>query len=385
LTRKVTDILQGEICAWHYATRQPVKLCWQEGVITHLEPAPAPPATDLWLAPGLFDLQVNGYGGIDFQQDDLGVDGLITAALQLRAAGCTRFLLTLVTDEWPAMTARLQRLCKLRAKSAMLQSAIVGWHIEGPFLSAEPGFHGAHDAALMIDPSPAHIQELRAITGVDPLLLTLAPERPGAMDAIALATSLGIKVSLGHTDASAETLRRAIEAGATGFTHLGNGCTRALDRHDNILWRVLDASGLTVSLIPDQIHISPPLFRLFHRMIGPDSICHISDAMSAAGAPPGRYKLGKKEAEVGPDQIVRLPGESNFAGSALRPIDGIFRAAQMLNCAWQEVWDRASGTPGKMMGLTSSLSAGQPVNFCLLHFDSQNRLAELQVCSRDAT
>jgi len=376
-------MFQGEIHAWHYTTRQPIKLRWQHGVITHFEPASSPPPADLWLAPGLFDIQVNGYGGIDFQQDSLGVDDLITAVVQLRAAGCTRFLFTLITDEWLSLTARLKRLRALRSQSVLLQSAIVGWHIEGPFLSAEPGFHGAHDPALMINPSPAHIRELRAITHVDPLLLTLAPERPGALEAIALATSLGIKTSLGHTDASAETLRQAVEAGASGFTHLTNGCPRALDRHDNILWRVLETSGLTISLIPDQIHVSPPLFRLIHKMIRPDSICHTTDAMSAAGAPPGRYKLGKMELEVGPDQIVRQPGRSNFAGSALRPIDGVFRAAQMLNCTWQEVWDRASRTPNDMMGLTSRLSVGQPVDFCLLHFDGQNLLADIKAFSRD--
>src|SRR5205823_8128399 len=103
--------------------------------------------------------------------------------------------------------------------------------------------------------------------GDDLLLLTLSPERPSALNAIALAVSLGIKISLGHTNASAEVLRQAVAAGATGFTHLANGCPRELDRHDNILWRVFDMSGLMVSLIPDQIHVSAPLFRLCHRVL----------------------------------------------------------------------------------------------------------------------
>ena len=144
--------------------------------------------------------------------------------------------------------ARLRHLRDLRPQSEELQSAIAGWHIEGPFLSSEPGFHGAHDPALMLDPTPAHIQELRAITGNDPLLLTMAPERTGALKAIAEATSLGVKVSLGHTNASAEILRKAVQAGATGFTHLGNGCPRELDRHDNILWRVVETPGVAEAM-----------------------------------------------------------------------------------------------------------------------------------------
>ncbi|MDB6123840.1 MAG: N-acetylglucosamine-6-phosphate deacetylase [Pedosphaera sp.] len=371
----------GEIQAWHYATHQPVRLKWSGGLITELEAVATAPENQ-WLAPGLFDPQVNGYGGIDFQQDNLTADDLLSATRQLRTAGCTRFLLTLITDEWPKLTARLRHLRTLRSQSAELQSAIIGWHIEGPFLSAEPGFCGAHNPALMLDPSAADIQALRTITGNDPFLLTVAPERPGVLEAIALATSLGIKISLGHTNASAEILQKAVKAGATAFTHLANGCPRELDRHDNILWRVFETRGLTVGLIPDQIHVSPTLFRLIHRTLGPNSIYYTTDAMSAAGAPPGKYKLAGLELEVGIDQVVRQPGKTNFAGSALRPIDGVFRAAQMLNRPWQEVWKRFSEIPASMMGLSQTLEIGQPADFCLLKFTRENQLTDLKVISQ---
>ena len=371
--------MQGEVCGWHYATRQPVRLQWREGRITEIEETKAPLADDVWIAPTLFDLQINGYGGVDFQQDDLSVEDLLSAARKLQAAGCGRFLLTLITDEWPKLIARLGHLRSLRSQSAELQAAVAGWHVEGPFLSAEPGFHGAHDPALTLDPTPEHILELRELTGTDPLLLTLSPERPGALKAIAVAVSRGMKVGLGHTNASAEILRQAVAAGATGFTHLGNGCPRELDRHDNILWRVFETSGLKVSLIPDQIHVSPPLFRLVHRVLGADAVYYTTDAMSAAGMPPGRYKLGKMELEVGSDQIVRQPGKSLFAGSALRPIDGVFRAAQMLGCPWKEVWRRFSEAPAKLMGLRNELLVGQPADFCLLKPEGKNQLLELQV------
>jgi N-acetylglucosamine-6-phosphate deacetylase len=369
---------EGEISAWHFASRQPVRLRWANGIITHLEPAADKPPADVWLAPGLFDLQVNGYGGIDFQQDDLTLEGLLTAARQLRRAGCTRFFATLITDEWSKLTARLRRLKKFREQSTELKSAIAGWHVEGPFLSSEPGFHGAHNPAWMIDPTPAHIRELRVLTENDPLLLTVTPERAGALEAIALATSLGIKISLGHTNASSEILRSAVLAGATGFTHLGNGCPRELDRRDNILWRVLDTPGLTAGLIPDGFHVSPALFRLLHRCLGSQAVYYTTDAMSAAGAPPGRYKLGELEMEVGPDQVVRQPGKSNFAGSALRPFDGVGRAAQMLNLSWQETWGRASEAPARFMGLPYGLKVGCPADFCLIWFGGGDRLPELR-------
>lgn len=373
----------GEIFARHYATREPVRLCWDAGKITSREvtSSGAPPG-DLWLAPALLDLQINGYGGIDFQQDNLTREDLLRATRALHADGCATFLLTLITDAWPKMMARLRRLRALRGRSPELQTAIAGWHIEGPFLSAETGFCGAHYPAVMCDPTPALFRELREITGDDPLLLTLAPERNGAIAAIQLAVSLGIKVSLGHTDASVRILRDAVQAGATGFTHLANGCPRELDRHDNILWRVLETPGLAVSLIPDRIHVSPPLFRLVHRMLAPDTVYYTTDAMAAAGAPPGRYKLGTLELDVGADQIVRLPGSPNFAGSALRPVDGVFRAAQMLDCPWQETWARASERPAKFMGLHASLAVDQPATFCLLKVTDNNQLETLQVCVR---
>lgn len=360
--------MQTSIQAWHYGTRQPVQLDCDRGKITALTPATAAPAENVWLAPTLVDLQVNGYGGVDFQQDNLRAEDLLSAVKQLRAAGVGRFLLTLVTDEWPRLTTRFRHLKKLRDASPELRFAIAGWHIEGPFLSSEPGFCGAHDPALMLDPTPEKIRELAGIAARDPLLLTLAPERAGALEAIALATSLGAVVSLGHTDASSEILKRAVKAGASGFTHLGNGCPRTLDRHDNILWRVLETPGLTVSLIPDGIHLSPAPFRLIHQLLDSTKIFYTTDAMSAAGAGPGKFSLGKLQVEVGTDQIVRQPGKTNFAGSALRPIDGVMRAAQMLGCPWQKVWRRYSETPAKLVGLRSELRVGSGANFCLLTF-----------------
>src|SRR5262245_59133363 len=167
---------EGEIHALHYATRQPVRFRWKNGHIVAIQHTVNVPQSDLWIAPPLFDVQVNGYGGIDFQRDDLQVEDLATAARRLQADCCAKFLLTLITDEWSKLTERLRHLRKLRSQSSELQAAIAGWHIEGPFLSQEPGFCGAHNPAVMYDPMPEHIRELREITGNDALLLTLAPE-----------------------------------------------------------------------------------------------------------------------------------------------------------------------------------------------------------------
>jgi N-acetylglucosamine-6-phosphate deacetylase len=232
---------------------------------------------------------------------------------------------------------------------------------------------------LMIDPTPDHIRELRAVTGTDPVLLTVAPERRGGIEAIALAVSLGIRVSLGHTNASAEVLDQAVLVGASGFTHLGNACPQQLDRHDNIVWRVLDNELLNVSLIADGIHVSGPLFRLVHKALGSDRIHYTTDAMAAAGAPPGRYTLGALRLEVGPDRAVRQPGQTNYAGSALTPIDGVFRAARMLGCSWREAWAGFSEQPARFMGWSSALERGTRADFCVVRVDEAGELVELRL------
>ena len=369
----------GEHSAFYYTTREPVRVTWREGKILSLTKTEEQPATNLWLAPALVDLQINGYGGVDFQRDGLSLEQLLRASRALRRDGCGKFFFTLITDEWPKMLARLEHARRLRAQSPELQDALAGWHMEGPFLSEQRGFCGAHNPARMIDPTPEHLHALRAVTGHDPVLLTLAPERAGAIDAIRLARALGMTVSLGHTDASAEVLRAAVEAGATGFTHLGNGCPRELDRHDNILWRIADEPRLGASLIPDGLHVSPAPFRLLHRLFDAGRlIYYTTDAMAAAGAGPGRYTLGELEVEVGADQVVRQPGRTNFAGSALTPFEGVFRAAKMLNGPWQECWRRFSEAPAQWVGLRNEIRVDEPAAFCLITLDEHGQPIDVQ-------
>ena len=365
---------RGEIHAWNILDSQPVLAKWDNGHFTEITTTEKPPAEAKWIGPPLVDVQVNGYAGVDFQQDDLSETDLLHAVGQLGQACCEKILFTLVTDDWEAMTRRLARAKQFRDTNPKLGRAIAGWHIEGPFLSAEAGYCGAHPADKMLKPTRERIAELRALAGDDPLLLTMAPEVNGALKGFATARELGIHVSIGHTNAPAHILRRVSAAGPAGFTHLGNGCPATLDRADNILWRALDTPGLTCGLIPDRWHVSPALFRLIHRLLDPDSIYYTTDAMAAAGAPPGKYRLGQLELEVGPEQIVRLPGTANLAGSALTPIEGVRRAADMLDCDWQDAWPRFSQAPARFMGLKEGFTAGAPVNFALIETDSANRI-----------
>ncbi len=358
----------GTLCAREYRTGKGIQVAWQSGAVTCVEPAEV--TEDIWIAPGLTDLQVNGYGGVDFQDSALTLESLRKAVRALQRDGCFQFFPTLITDDWSAMIARLRRIRGFREQCPELQAAIAGWHLEGPFLSPVPGYCGAHPKEKMIRPTPGHIRELREATGNDPVLLTVAPEQEGVLEVLPLAASLGIRISLGHSNASAAQLAAAVRGGAVSFTHLGNGCPQALDRHDNILWRVIGSEALHPGLIPDSIHISPALFRILHRAMDPARFWYTTDAVHPAGAPCGRYRiLGGTEVEVGPDQVVRVPGAANFAGSALRPLEGIFRAAEMLGCSWREVWDRFTLQPRHWMGMKdAAIVPGGAASFCILDF-----------------
>lgn len=350
----------------HWLTGEWIEIRHDYQHIVSVESIKPDAAIQTWLAPGLIDLQINGYGGIDFQKDEVSESELLQANEALNRDGCPRFFLTLITAPWQDMIRRLKHFKTIRDSNPILKESCVGWHIEGPFLSEEPGYCGAHAPVCMEDPTWEHIHTLRSAAGNDPVLLTLAPERPGSMEVIEAARKMGIHISLGHTNADSGTLRKASKAGAVGFTHLGNACPQELDRHDNLLFRAIDSGPWMTGLIPDKIHVSPTLFRILHRLIPLDHIYYTTDAMSAAGAEPGRYTIGNMELEVGKDQVVRQPGKSNFAGSALRPCQAIARAADMLGIAWRDVWKHFSETPARWMHLPTGLAPGAPSRFCVV-------------------
>ena len=348
-------------------TGRPVRLACADDKIKALEPLAAGASGLPLLLPPLVDIQINGFAGVDFQNDTCTRADFERAATGLASAACGRFLLTLITDRWDRMLARLKNYRALRASSPQLTRRISGWHMEGPFMSPTPGFHGAHPPEFMVAPTAARLRELKALTGADPVLITLAPEWAEAPEAIRCARALGFRVWLGHTDATPAQLAAAIAAGAEGLTHVGNGCPPTWDRHDNITFRVLDEARLRVSIIPDRIHVSPMLFRLFHRALDEARICYTTDAISAGGAGPGIFPLANMKVEVGADGIVRQPGKANYAGSSLAPLEGIRRAAEMLRRPPQSVWNFFSTQPALFVGLAPALVAGAPADFCLLH------------------
>ena len=264
-----------------------------------------------------FDLQVNGFAGVDYQRPGLSAADLRRSCDALRAHGTTRMLFTLITDTIDAMAAQLAHLERLREADPVVSATIAGYHLEGPYLLPEPGYHGAHEPHKMKAPDRAEFDRLWAASGGRVRLVTLAPEWPGSPEFIRHVGAHGVRTAIGHSNADDRALDAAIAAGLTLCTHVGNGVPAQLHRHDNVIQRVLARDELTAVFIPDGIHVPPGTLRNFVRAKPRDRVLFTSDCMAAAGGPPGRYTIGRLEIEVGADGVVREPGKPNFAGSSL--------------------------------------------------------------------
>ncbi len=308
--------------------------------------------------PALFDHQVNGFAGIDFQRSDMTREMLRTAVQELRKHGIYRIFLTLITDEIEALCGKLERVETFRAEDPLIHETVAGYHIEGPYLSPKPGYRGAHPAEKMKAPDLREFGRLQAAANGGIRILTLAPEWEGSDGFIREVVSRDVAVSLGHTDASHEAIDRAIRAGATLCTHLGNGCPGVLDRHANVIQRLLARDELTACFIPDGIHIPPHALKNLYRAKPKGKTILTSDCMAAAGAPNGRYTLGELEIEVGDDRVVRQPGESNLAGSALTLEEGVMNFSLWLDVPMEEAWALGSTAVADRFGIELPMIAG---------------------------
>lgn len=285
----------------------------------------------------LFDIQVNGFAGVDFQQPKLSAPDLRRAVDGLAAHETRRFFLTLITDGIGSLCAKLQNIERIRSADPAVGEAVCGYHVEGPWLSSEPGYRGAHDPRHMGPPNIADFDLLQKAAGGHIKLLTIAPELPGSTAVIRHVIRSDAQVSIGHTNASEADIDKAIDSGARFCTHLGNGVPSLMHRHDNVTQRLLARDELTAFFIPDGIHLPPFVLKSFSRAKPVGKALFTTDCMSAAGAPPGRYRVAHHDLEVGEDRVVRAPGTSGFAGSALAPDEGV----NNIRC-WLNLDDRVS-------------------------------------------
>jgi N-acetylglucosamine-6-phosphate deacetylase len=268
---------------------------------------------DGYLAPGFVDLQVNGYYGEELQ--DARLPGWAHVIERLPETGTTAFVPTFITAPVERLARALREAASFR-RELPFGARVIGVHLEGPFLSPER--RGAHNAAWLTDPSPAAVDELIEAGRHLLRLVTLAPERPGAVAAVARLAAAGVLVSVGHSDATAAQVAAAADAGARMVTHLYNAQRPLGNYEPGVVGQALTDPRLTSGLIADLHHVNVPAC-LIALAAAPGRIALVTDAAACAGMPPGKYLLGGEPIVLppGPGEPPRRPG-GGLAGSALR-------------------------------------------------------------------
>jgi N-acetylglucosamine-6-phosphate deacetylase len=298
--------------------------------------------------PGLFDLQVNGFGGVDFNNPSATPEEVYRAIEQMRRTGVTRFLPTLVTSPFERFAKCAKTLTRTQ------HPAIVGFHMEGPYISPEDGARGAHPRQHVIAASVDDFLRRQEAAAGRIKLVTLAPEAVGAIELIEHLAGSGIRAAIGHTAGSPEQIRDAVKAGATLSTHLGNGCANQLPRHPNFIWEQLAADDLFASFIADGHHLPPATLKAMIRAKTPQRTFLVTDAVAAAGSVPGAYELNGEQVVASEDGRVCRTGAPWLSGSAMTLDRAVANAVKFTGLPLEEILPMASSQPAKYLGVQVS-------------------------------
>ncbi len=343
--------------------------------IQRIAPSSEAAAEELWLAPAFFDIQVNGFGGVDFNSPGLTLEDLERAIAKLRERGVSLFCPTVITQSFGHMVSCFQSLLKTCDQAHISGRVVPAFHMEGPYISPQEGPRGAHAPEHIRRPSWDEFQRFQEAANGMIRLLTLAPEVEGAIPFIEKVSGSGVVVALGHTAANRESIQAAISAGARLSTHLGNGSHAMLPRHENYIWEQLAADELWASFIVDGHHLPPSVVKCLIRAKGVNRSILTSDAIAAAGMPPGRYRLGEMEVVVSPDFKVERSetlGSGYLAGSALELARGVQNVVRFAQVGLPEAVQMATQNPAILMGISDRvgrIEIGKEANLILFQWD----------------
>jgi len=339
----------------HYHTGQPVQVTVSNGMIENITPLDKPVGENpVYIAPGFFDNQINGFAGVSFAfgDSDLTPEGIVKATTELWKNGVTTYLPTLTTNSIDLLTRNFEILSKA-VDDENLRGSVPGFHLEGPYINPEDGYRGAHPKQFVKLPDWNEFLKLHEASGKNILQLTLAPEMEGALDLISNCNHEGIVVALGHHNANMETVTAAIDRGAKIATHLGNGAANMINRHRNLFWPQLADDRLNISIICDSFHLLPEEIQVFYKVKGVEKTIITSDVTHYAALKPGEYKTSTGETiELTKDGMLSYPAQNVLYGSASPITKGVGYVMQVTGCTLADAVQMASTNPARLYNLS---------------------------------
>jgi N-acetylglucosamine-6-phosphate deacetylase len=352
-------------------TGQPIALTFERSIESIERRASS---DDRYLVPGWIDLQVNGFGGVDYNTPDVSVDDLARSIDALLSTGTTRAWPTVITAAPDAMCASLANLAEAR-EALPLGDVFDGFHVEGPHISPDDGPRGAHPRQWVRAPDLDELARWQDASRGRLRMVTLAPEWPGATRYIEEAVARGVIVAIGHTAATAAQIADAVSAGATMSTHLGNGAHAVMRRHPNYIWDQLADDRLAAGFIVDGIHLPASFLTVAVRAKGVGRSVLVTDASAPACATPGRYHLGDQGIDLTPDGRVVLAGGDRLAGSALRLDRAIANVVRFAGVSLADAVAMATINPanaGRIGGRARGLAVGERADLVRFRVDPDN-------------
>ncbi|HPE76089.1 MAG TPA: N-acetylglucosamine-6-phosphate deacetylase [Draconibacterium sp.] len=339
----------------HYATGKPVQIKIESGIITEIKSIQKlkDEYSKIYIAPGFFDNQVNGFAGISFAfgESDLTEKGIEKATAELWKKGVTTYLPTLTTNSQEVLVRNFKILANSLGDEK-LRGSIPGFHLEGPYINPEDGYRGAHPKQFVRLPNWDEFMEMYNASNGKILQVTIAPELDGAQDFIKKCNEKGIVVAVGHHNASKEQLDLAVKNGAKTSTHLGNGCANMINRHVNPLWPQLANDDLMISIICDGFHLLPEEIKVFFKTKGVNKTIVTSDVTSYAALEPGQYKTETGETiELTKEGKLYYPAQNVLYGSASPITKGVGHVMEVTGCSLADAIQMASTNPARLYGL----------------------------------
>ena len=328
------------------------------------------PSTDstTWVAPALIDIQVNGFAGYDLNVATVTPEDVCAMVRALWKVGTGFLCPTVVTGSFDRISSSMRAIVKASKADSLVAHSMLGIHLEGPYISAEDGPRGAHPLEHVRDPDWDEFQQWQDISEGKISIVTLAPEKKGAIPFIEKLVAEGIVVALGHTNASASDIQAAIDAGARLSTHLGNGAHALIRRHPNYIWEQLGADELWASLIVDGHHLPPSVAKSMMRAKTLDRCVLVSDAVALAGMEPGIYQFAEKSVELTADRCVRLVGTEYLAGSAIELARGIENSVRFAGISLKEAVSLATLQPMHLLDVKARVEV--QTNLILFEWDA---------------